>query len=447
MLDQNKFCNTEDLVKAVQEMSGRAKAANCEIIYFIESGGLMLKDIFMSLKDRSGFNASGVVSSKVTALTKIPLSYQIKGLLTEEEINSKISINQIEKIREVIQVSKFNNKEDIVKLFTSDHVPEKSLGVIIDTLTMLGEVSPVIENNNNTFFKDDTKFIQTKEKLLSERIKALPNIRHDIRPILNILLENTSFAKKISGKKIYVIDEATSRGRALWSIEIILKAFCSSAVWKIGVIYSTAPVKSSEYIDYIFSSTKPPLLTNRPDVLGVIVAKDEQVGFKRNEINGLLNHLAYAEFDHLSYDTNLQIIHKKIESISTKFQISSSLSTDQKLKLINFWINCNVKEHFEECLNLNLVSCTGIIEQTSFYLCAPNPFADIKERESFKKESHNFLDKLLEIYNDPEYSDEFNSIKEKLIQAKKSINLKELTDWQNNRNNFLKEINQFISVI
>lgn len=443
MLDENKFCNIKDLIHAVQEMSERAQVTNSEIIYFIESGGLILKDIFMLMKDRYGFSDSDIVSSKITATTKIPLNYQIKDLLTEEEINSEISIDQLEKIKNIIEVNKFDNWEDVIELFTNDQILEKPLGFIIDTLTVLGEVSPKTEKNNNDFLQENLKFIQTKKELLNERIKALPNIKHDVRPILNILLENTSFAKKISGKKVYVMDEATSRGRSLWSIEIILKAFDPNATWKIGVIYSTTPIKSNEYIDYVFSSTKPPLFTNRPDILGVIVAKDERFGFKRYDIDTLINKLKNTEFDNLSLD----VVYKQIKDISSKLDIPYSLSVEQKLKIINFWINCKNKEHFEECLKLNLVSCSGIIEQTSFYLCAPNPFADIKERESFKEESHRFLEKILEISNDPKYSNEFNVIKEKLFEARKSINLKDLTVWQNNRQKFLKEINQFISMV
>ncbi|MCK9186876.1 hypothetical protein M0P48_05630 [Candidatus Gracilibacteria bacterium] len=447
MLDNNKFCDTKDLVNAVQAMIVRAKTTNSEIIYFIESGGLVLKDIFMSIKDGYGFNDSNIVSSKITALSKIPLNYQIKGLLTKNEIDSKINVDQLEKIRRVVEMNKFVNQKEIADLFFDEKPLEKSLGDIIDILTPLGDILPNIDHPNNDFLQNNLIFIQTKEKLLKQRIKALPDINHDIRPILNILLVNTSFAKKINGRKIYVMDEATSRGRALWSIEIILKAFDPSAVWKIGVIYSTAPIKSNEYIDYIFSSTKPPLFTNRSDILGVIVAKDEQAGFRRYETDSLINDLKNTEFDDLSLNENLQIIYKHIESISFEFDTPSSLSVDQKLKLINFWINCNNKEHFEECLNLNLISCAGIIEQVSFYLCAPNPFADIRERESFKEESCRFLEQLQETLNNKKSANEFNDIKEKLIAIRKELALNELISWQNNRKEFLQKINQFISVI
>lgn len=85
----------KELVDAVFLMTSRAKEAGCKTVFFSEVGALPLKYVFQRGAIKRGSYDMDTFSSKVTAITKSPLSKQICSILTAQECNQRLTNDQV----------------------------------------------------------------------------------------------------------------------------------------------------------------------------------------------------------------------------------------------------------------------------------------------------------------------------------------------------------------
>src|SRR3990167_5344720 len=105
----------KEIVDSVFLMGAKAKQIGCDIVFFPEAGGLPLKYIFQcGVMKQENYNMD-TFSSKVTALTKSPLSKQICSLLTLKERNQNLANDQISDFVKAITALPQSSKNKLMK--------------------------------------------------------------------------------------------------------------------------------------------------------------------------------------------------------------------------------------------------------------------------------------------------------------------------------------------
>jgi len=447
----------KDVVAAIFLMASRAKEVGCRVIFFPEAGGLPLKYIYergvASGKDR----AVKIFSSKITASSKSSLSKQICAILSPAERKKRLAKRQIDDFRKAITELPAVSKKRVIKSINIDHLERFNLSEIIGNLSEIGLYVPSEDKSNlvkagiiskidyspeNNSFKEFQNF---RKKIIAYSLDYIPDIIHDVRPLLNIVLSRTNFAKTLCNNKIYVIDEAISRGRTLNVSEVIFKAFNKNAVWKIGVLFCPLNAVGRGNVDFILSENSIPPFSNRFDLMGEIVVESD-IAFTRYNIIKLLSHKkrTISKSDYGRVVEYFKDIRRYVRQTLPDFLKSGILDEDDLIRLLHFIFVCDSRSIIEKCLNLNPIQINGLIEEVSFYINMPHPFDPMPIRKCYKDGMFRFLKYYEKISSKNPVKKELEMFKKNFYSIKKYYELLELQCWSKRYRNTRSTIDSLL---
>ena|GEM_PF-3096930 len=448
------FKNT---VSAVFLMAARARELNCGVIFFPEAGALLLKYIYKKgIGDKKGNNVK-IYSSKITALSKSPLSKQICSLLSSSEGKQPLTNNQIVDFKKSLVNLSASSKKALLRIININHLDEYSLTDIINKICLIGLVIPSEDKLNlikcgimpptNNYSPENSsvkEFKHFRKKNINYSLEHITDITHDVRPLLNIILSNTKFARAINGNKIYVMDEAVSRGRTLNTLEIVLKSFSSNVSWKIGVLFCPLRPHVGHNFDFVFSDDYIPLFSNRLDLIGNIIVESD-LSFTKYEISKLLhrNKIAISKLKEQQLKMYFRRINKFINQYFSKFLYSRVVDKNDLIRLFNFKFVCD-SSIIQKCFNLNPVDTSGLIEEISFYINMPHPFDPMPMRKKYKDIMLNLLAYLNKESLPKLITDELISFREEFYAHKKYYEFLELESWSKRHDDTLFKLDSLI---
>ena len=431
-----------EIVTAVFLMAARAKKLGCSVIFFPEAGGLLLKYIFQHGPTKYLSHRERLFSAKATASTKSSLSKQICALLSPAERKARLTKGQIVNFKKATARLPRGLKKELMEAVDLRQLGRHRLCDLIERMTEIGLHIPSEDRVNwvqagiiarssdpNSYSPENDSvrgFRIFRKKIIAYSLDHVSDILHDIRPLLNIVLSESNFAKATRQGKIYVIDEAISRGRTLNALEIIFKAFNTDVSWKIGVLYCPLNGAGRGNLDYVFSSTRIPPFSNRFDLIGDIVVESD-IAFVRYDIEGLLRR---AEQSASRYDRSRFFKYFKRSQSYVRHTLSSFFQPGvfdirDALRLLHFVFVCPNQDIIRRCINLNPVKTPGIIEETSFYINMPHPFDPMPIRKRYKET----MLKVLKYFEKVKVGPEFTSLEREFRVVRKYYELLELRCW------------------
>lgn len=393
---QKRKLHIEEFVSSVHELVMLVKDTH-SLLYFPDSWGSLILEVFQKIV--TGYNIKynthynfNYLTSKITSLSKVPLSVQIVSLLSDDERRMILTDSQKKQIIEEIGNIAQNREISFKVLSILDETLENFIDSIcslwlyvpsedLSALKKLGIVGTDTESIHGIDYKSKKSLNEIKNTLVPHIITNLDSIIHPTRYILNIALEWTKVAQLLKqNKTIYVIDEAISRGRTINSLDIILKSFFADIQWKIWVLYSSVQLNSKDKVDYIYSNRFIPFFSNKPNLAGKIVLENKS--YKIISINELQKNYQ------VSIPREFNIYKGKILRYSKRLKESSDipLRTIKKLILYICASNWDI-EKVRECLKLKLRDLNNsiFIEESDFYIAMPNPFSRTDLRQNFNK--------------------------------------------------------------
>lgn len=432
----------KDVVTAVLLMASKAKEAGCHVIFFPKAGGLPLKYVYehggKSVKD----STVKIFSSKITASSKSALSKQICAILNPAERKRHLTKKQIDDFNKAAAKLPLVSRKKLIKSIDIGHLEQFNLCVIITKICDIGLYVPSEDRSNwiragiipevthspeNNSYEEFQNF---RKEMIIYSLDRMPDIVHDVRPLLNIVLSRTNFAKALRNNKIYVMDEAISRGRTLNVLEIIFKAFNKDAVWKIGVLFCPLKAAGRSNVDFVLSQNNIPPFSNRFDLIGEIVVESD-VAFASYDIVKLLSHRKkiISKSDHGRAIEYFQDIRKYIRHTLSEFLEPSILDENDLIRLLHFIFVCDEKTIIDRCIDLNPTQFSGLIEEVSFYINMPHPFDPMPIRKRYKDGIISFLEYYKKMSLKNPVKNELRGFRKKFYSVKKHYELLELQSW------------------
>ncbi len=432
----------KDLVTAVFLMASRAREAGCNIMFFPKAGGLPLKYIYENSDVGMHDPMIKIFSSKVTASSKSALSKQICGILTPAERKKHLTRKQIHDFSETITKLPLVSRKKILKLIDVGNLDQLNICEIITAICDIGLYVPSEDKYNwvkagiipeAAYLPENgsySEFQNFKKEMIAYSLEQMPAIVHDSRPLLNIVLSTTNFAKSVSNNKVYVMDEAISRGRTLNVLEIIFKAFNKDVIWKIGVLFCPLKVVGQGNIDFVLSQKNIPPFSNRFDLIGEIVVESD-IAFASYDIAKLLlrQKKIISKSDTGRVMEYFQNIRQYITYTFPEFLNPGIVDENDLIRLLHFIFVCDRKTIVDRCLDLNPTQFSGLIEEVSFYINMPHPFDPMPIRKRYK----DSIIKFLELYNKMSLKNpvknELLRFKNKFYSIKQNYESLELRSW------------------
>lgn len=447
----------KNTVSAVFLMAARAKELGCGVIFFPEAGALPLKYIYKKgIGDKKGNNVK-IFSSKITALSKSPLSKQICSLLSSFERKQRLTNNQIVDFKKAKVNLSASSKKALLKIIDINNLDKYNLAEIINRICSIGLVIPsedklnlikcgIIPPTDNYSPENNSvkEFKHFREKTINYSLEHITDISHDIRPLLNIILANTEFARTINGNKIYVMDEAVSRGRTLNTLEIVFKSFSSNVSWEIGVLFCPLRPHVGYNFDFVFSDDYIPIFSNRLDLIGNIIVESD-LSFTKYEISKLLhrNKLAVSKLKEQQLKIYLRRINTFINQYFSEFLYPGVVDKNDLIRLFHFKFVCD-GSIIRKCLDLNPVDDSGLIEEISFYINLPHPFDPMPMRKKYKDIILNLLAYLDKEPLPKPITDELINLKKEFRSHRKYYEFLELESWSKRHDNTLLKLDLLI---
>lgn len=431
-----------EIVTAVFLMAARAKKLGYDVIFFPEAGGLPLKYIFQHGPAKEPDHQERIFSAKVTASTKSSLSKQICALLSPAECKAYLTKSQVGNFKKAMSKLPRGLKKELSKAVDLRRLECNQLHELIAQMIEIGLRVPSEARANwiragiiagssdpNSYLPENDSvrgFRVFRKRIIAYSLDHISDIVHGIRPLLNIVLSETNFAKATRLGKIYVIDEAISRGRTLNAMEIIFKAFNADVSWKIGVLYCPLNDAGHGKLDYVFSSTRIPTFSNRFDLIGNIVVESDKT-FARYDIEGLLRKAEHSVFRHnrsqfLKYFKHSQSYVR--HTFASYFQ-PGVCDIKDVLRLLHFVFVCPNQDIIKRCINLNPVKIPGIIEEASFYINMPHPLDPMPIRKRYKET----MLELLRCFEKAKAGPEYASLEREFHAVRKHYEFLELRCW------------------
>lgn len=445
-----------DIVAAVFLMGARAKKSGCQIIFFPEAGGLPLKHVYEKFTVKQNGKQIKIFSSKITALSKSCLSKQICGILTLNERRQYLTSGQIAAFKKAATKLPLHLKKELNKMIKLSSLKRYKLSEIIPLISEIGLYIPsegenkllksgiVSEKKNLDSYAPERQsfkeFQRFRKKNIIYTIDSFSGIVHEIRSLLNIVLANTNFARTIAGNKIYVVDEAISRGRTLNTLEIVFKAFDNNIKWQIGVLYCPANVAGSGNIDFILSHEQIPPFSNRFDLIGNIIVESKMAFTSYNIEKLYLKRKQGFIPNRIKVRRYLKSLRLYLKDNFFDFLAKEIFEIDDLIRLWHFIFVSGDLRMVKRCLDLNPSTGQGLIEEASFYLNMPNPFDPMPIRRAYKDYALNFLDYLPNLA-----VKDWKKYKKNFLAIKKDYEFLELQSWVLRRRNYFREINHFIN--
>ena len=465
--DKKRFVSKitmKDMASAVLLMADRAEKEGAAVFFFPEAGALPLKHVFEKLVAGQKKSAAKIFSSKVTAAVKSPLSKQICTILKPSERRRRLSRAQAAGFRKAVAALPVRSRRELLKAIDIGQLESLSLREIIEKIGTIGLYVPSEDESNlaeagvipktrrsGRYLPEDgspKEFYDFRKRNIAYILDSLSDITHDTRDLLNIVLSETEFAREIRGNRIYVIDEAVSRGRTLNVLEIIFKSFYKDAAWKIGVLFCPLRIVGESKLDFVFSSRKVPPFSNRPDLVGQIVV-ESSTAFVKYSIDKLLvereNRRPKVKPKQLgSYLKNL----RRFASRSFHDFLDPALVTEDDLvRLFHFKFVCQDHDILKRSLNLNPAKTSGLIEETGFYLHMPHPFDSMPIRREYKNRMLQISDKLDRLPASSPLKKSFLRFKEEFRDLREYYELLELRCWSQRYHGRLAEMNKLLKNI
>ncbi len=422
-----------EIPKAASLLISRAR--DFEVLLFSEAGSWPIKYIWEKMAAKDNNYNKVFFSSKITSFSKSPLANQLCGLLTITERKSKLSQKKKNKIATLLNSFNDEFKGKITNQLLNQNVEKiihyiSSMGLIIPSEEGLIKQNKCFDNNISTLSKN---FIDFKKKSVSYILSDLPNIKHEVRPILQIILSDTKFGKAIKSRKVYVFDEIISRGRTINSIEVIINSFSSTTDWVMGVVYCPKFYVGSK-IDFVYSDKKALPTSNRPDMIGE-VTYETVFAFETKSLTNILPNTRVKNEDDIS------IYNSEIAKFNSRyFPKLKMLNKTSFRALLNLYFMADDKDIFEKCLHLNLVESVSLLEEIAFYITMPFPLSDIIKRNKFKKESRQVLKKLECSITNSDFSDNLNKLKIKYYAIRSIIIKSEIASWIKTNTKVIREL-------
>ena len=370
---------------------------NSKTILFSDSGARPLFDSFKLINKKMGkentLTGTNIFSSKITALSKVQLSKQIISLLTFAEQKYIFNDVEVAQMRKIILKMPNEIKSILLPLFTKNFMPKLSRTDLIELISDIGLTIPSEDSNIQKEIKwlngrslhstdfSKTELTKLRAIMISKILAGLPEIKHETRALLNFALANTTFSSALKSGKIYLIDDAISRGRTLNTTEILLKAFYDKADWKAGFLYGPDVKMLKGHLGTVVTKKRVPTCANRPDIIGLFIVEDSR---KFTCINPFANDSACKK-DNITTKKNNQEI---LSFVTTKFDIERKYLLKYKNNIIRFmtYLACEKDlEKVRKCLDLNPVVTKYWVEEMDFYLNQPNPLDNIEQRAELKK--------------------------------------------------------------
>lgn len=448
----------KEIVRAVSLMVFRVKKNEANVIFFPEAGALPLKYIFQRLTADKKYSSIKLFSSKITASTKASLGKQICSILCPVEKKAYLTANQVSDFMVALNNLPQPVKKLVEKNIDVGHMDRLSISELILAISEIGLYIPgedkanwvkegIVKNidysPDNHSLKDFQSF---RKKTTAYIIDSISKITHETRPLLNIILAQTKFARTINQNTIYVIDEAISRGRTLNAIEIIFKAFCKDAKWRIGVLFCQLDVAGRGNVDFILSTSLIPLFSNRFDLIGDIVVESDS-GFVKYEVDSLL--LRAKKISVRPNKNKVEEYFKKIRTyVRSRFSqfLQPELVYEEDLvRLLHFIFECDEEKIIRRCIDLNPIKIKGLIEEASFYINMPHPFDPMPVRKKYKDTMLDFLEYIKGMPAGSADAKELSKIKKEFHSVKKDYERGELESWSEHYHKILFEIGQALN--
>lgn len=443
----------EEVVASVLLMRSRVKKNMANVVFFPEAGGLLLKYIFQRIITEQDCCNIKIFSSKITAAIKSPLSKQICSILSPAERKKHLTTNQVADFKIAIAKLPQSSKSAVEQSVNIGRLHKLQICELIRTISEIGLYVPSedrsnwvkagIINNNNYLPEDDNlkNFQNFRKKMINYSLDSISDIIHETRPLFNIVLAQTSFAKAIHQNTIYVIDEAISRGRALNALEIIFKAFDKDAKWKIGVLFCPLNATGHGNVDFILSNDRIPSFSNRFDLMGSMVLESKEV-FVRYDIDKLLlkTNKVLRKFKQKKIVEYFKRIRAYVSSKFSMFLEPGLIYKDDLIRLFNFIFECNKEGVIKRCLDLNPVRIRNMIEEVSFYINMPNPFDPMPIRKKYKDGMLGTLEYIKKIPAGSSTVKELNKLGKEFHSIKRDCEQLELRCWSNRYHKILSEI-------
>lgn len=447
----------KEIVTAVFLMASRAKEAGCDVIFFPKAGSLPLKYIYEHGVISGQDSPIKIFSSKITASSKSSLSKQICAILSPTERKWRLAKRQIDDFNKAVAKLPSVSRKKVIKLIDIGHLEQFNLCEIINNICDLGlyvpsedkinwvkagiisEISHLPENDS---FEEFQNF---RKEIITYSLNLIPDIVHDARPLLNIVLSRTGFAKALRNNKVYIMDEAISRGRTLNVLEIIFRAFDKNAVWKIGVLFCPLNAAGRGNVDFVLSENSIPPFSNRFDLIGEIVVESD-IAFASYDIVKLLSHQKkmISKSEHGRTVEYFQDIRKYILQRFSDFLESGILDENDLIRLLHFIFVCDDRIIIDRCINLNPTQFPGLIEEVSFYINMPHPFDPMPIRERYKDGMIRFLKYYQKLSSKNPIKKELQMFKENFHSIKKHYELLELQSWSKRYRNTKSRIDSLM---
>ena len=432
----------KDVVAAVFLMASKAKEAGCGVVFFPKAGGLPLKYIYK----HSGISAKDPVvkifSSKVTASSKSSLSKQICAILSPAERKRHLTKKQIDDFNKAAAKLPLVSRKKLIKSIDVGCLEQFNFCEIITKICDIGLYIPSEDRSNwveagiipeATYLPENDsyeEFQNFRKEMIVYSLDRMPDIVHDVRPLLNIVLSRTTFAKVLCNDKVYVIDEAISRGRTLNVLEIIFKAFNKDAIWKIGVLFCPLNATGRGNVDFVLSQDNIPPFSNRFDLMGEIVVESD-IAFATYNISELLSHRKkiISKPEHQRVVEYFQNIRKYIIQTCSDFLESGIINEDDLIRLLHFIFVCDNRIIIGRCIDLNPTEFPGLIEEVSFYINMPHPFDPMPIRKRYKDGIIKFLEYYQKMPSKDKVKRKFQGFRKDFYFIKKHYELLELQSW------------------
>lgn len=453
----------KDIVTAVFLMALRAGEAGCGVVFFPEAGALPLKYIFEHRIISKKECRAKIFSSKVTASTKSSLDKQICAILTPEERHRGLTERQIFDFKKILANLPKASRNKLIRVININHLDQFNLSELIGKISEIGlyvpsedrlnwiraGIIPRMYNPDNYSPEDNSfeEFQKFRKKIITYSLDHISEITHDARPLLNIILSKTNFAKALDKNTIYVIDEAISRGRTLNALEIIFKSFNKNAIWKIGVLFCPFEALGRGNIDFILSSNCIPPFSNRFDLIGEVVVETD-TAFVRYNINRLFlkRKKIITEFDNRQISEYFRGIRQYVRRTFTDFLSPGIIDEDDLIRLFHFIFVCHDMNILKKCINLNPMKVSGLIEEVSFYINMPHPFDPIPIRKVYKNSMLRALEYLDKMAPNGSVKKDLQNFKKSFYSIRKNYELLELQCWSQRYYSIRSEVDSLIEL-
>lgn len=422
-----------EFARAAIAIFRRIEDSECCSIFFPEVGALPIRD---AMSEYQSFNRP-VFSSKVTASAKCPLHKQIIGVLTESERLARLLPEE----RRVFLETWKRLRESGLPSRSATQLACKTRQEIIEVIGDVGISVPTEVLRES--FPNQVAFDHFRVKQIEQVICGFPSVSHAARPLLNVVLHRTRFARALRLGCVYVVDEAISRGRTLNTLEFIFKSYCAEARWKIGVLFAPKFTCRSDFLDFVYSHSLTSPFTNRFDLIGKIVVENK-IAFACYSLIGLQRRLkkpSVRDADELlgRFLEDVRLFFRRDFSDLLRVNASGGVLEELDIeKLCLFWFASRDGDLIRSCLALNPLDTSAIVEEVDFYIHLPHPFLPIVFR-------HTHRDQLLEVLHRIEHpTAKRKASLDKLIRGFRKIRstheYQELKRWLSLRQNVWADV-------